>query len=458
MLFKLKKLFNYLSGHFNRLLLVYAFKGVKNEADETKQRYIIYLNLIGIITFGVTIISAIIFFFCNEFLAAFAILISGIFFLVWPFYFNRNGLKLGSRVGLIVYTNAILVIAACLFSHNSSLDKYYLCVAVNCNFMYTQKEKKWLLFSLFITLSFFIIESTSLQSYLPAFDLINNFQRGDKIILVGLIVTVVLDVLAAVYINSLREQHLLSKQKLLEEAQRRVLIQNDDLKAFSIAASHSMQTPLHVSRYFLKQIMEKKYLQKTDADYKNYITIIGNGLSQIEQLVSGLFSYNRIINLENEVDTFDITKEANRIKKFITPRYPFSIVIVPNKGPQVLLNRMLFSVIIQNLIDNALRYNQSAVPEVELEFTVKNGELEILVKDNGIGIPEIYFDSIFIPFKRIQPNADLTVGNGLGLAGARRAAERMGGSLICLASSKNGTVFKLSIPIVAKHESEDLAL
>lgn len=453
MLFKFKKLFNNLSGHFNRLLLLYAFKGLKNEADETKQRYIIYLNLLGLITLVINLITSIIFFFIGEFLASLSIFIGGIVFAFWPFYFNRNGLKLISRLGLVLSSNAMLMIAACMFSHHSALDKYYLSLAVNCNFMYTQKEKKWLFFCLSITLIFFIVESTPLENYLPSLNLITNFERGDRIILSGLILTIVLDVLAAVYINSLREQHLLEKQKLLEDAQRRVIIQNDDLKAFSIAASHSMQTPLHVSRFFLKQIYDKEIINTQDPEYKNYITIIGNGLSQIEQLVSGLFSYNRIINLENEVDTFNITKEVNRIKRFITPRYSSSIVIVPIIEQDVVLNKMLFSVIIQNLIDNGLKYNRSSIPSVELIIRINSVALEVLVADNGIGISEEYFDSIFVPFKRIQRDVTIQAGNGLGLAGSRRAAERMGGTLICLQSSGQGTVFKLNVPIININKS-----
>ncbi len=453
MLFKLKKSVTRFSGQLTRILLQYAYRGVKNEIDDSKHRYIIYLNLIGIITFCVTIISALIFICVNEFLAALAMLISGTLFLAWPFCLNRNGLQLSSRIGIVLYTNIIILIASCLFSHKSSLDEYYLCVAVNCNFMYTQKERKWLLFSLFITLAFFIVESTPFQYFLPSLNLIKDFQRGDKIILFGLILTVVLDVLAAVYINSLRERHLLEKQKLLEEAQRLVLVQNDDLKTFSIAASHSMQTPLNVSRYFLQRIDDNKFASTKDPEYKEYLAFVENGLSQIEQLVSGLFSYNKIINLENEVTAFDLTEESDKIKKNMLPRYPASKIRIPKIGQKLVLNKLLFNIIIHNLIDNGLKYNRSTTPEIQLEFNLNRSSVEILVKDNGIGIPKEHFDSIFVPFRRMQQEAMFGAGNGLGLAGAKRAAERMGGSLVCVESSQNGTVFQLNIPIVSSKET-----
>ena len=114
---------------------------------------------------------------------------------------------------------------------------------------------------------------------------------------------------------------------------------------------------------------------------------------------------------------------------------------------------MLFSTIIQNLIDNGLKYNRSEVPTVKIKFIISNGWAEILVMDNGIGIPQEYFNSIFTPFKRIQQDSKLRVGNGLGLAGAKRAAERMGGNLICLESCGNGTVFKLIIPLMGGNEN-----
>lgn len=452
-LFKLKNIANHFTYQFNRIILYYAFKGVDNELDDSKQRYIIYLNLIAIVTLLVNIISTIVFLCVNEFLAALAMWVGGFGILIWPFYLNRNGLTLASRIGYILYTNIVIIIVSCIFSHQSVLENYFLCITVNSNFIYTSKERKWLLLSIFFSLLCFIIESTSLQNLLPNLNLINNFEQGDKIILFGVIMTVVLDVLAAVYINSLRERSLLEKQKQLEEAQKLVLVQNDDLKTFSIAASHSMQTPLHISSFCLKKIKENESANLSDTEYEKYLSLIDTGLSQVEQLVSGLFSYNRIINLENEITPLDISKEVNRIQKSITPLYPNSIIITPFFEQKIMVNKMLFTIIIQNLIDNGLKYNCSDIPEVKLDFTFNKGWLDILVKDNGVGIPEVYIDRIFMPFTRIQSGAEFRAGNGLGLAGAKRAAERMGGNLMCLESNQHGTVFKLSIPVILKNQN-----
>jgi signal transduction histidine kinase len=106
---------------------------------------------------------------------------------------------------------------------------------------------------------------------------------------------------------------------------------------------------------------------------------------------------------------------------------------------------MLFTIVLQNLIDNGLKYNRSPIPTVSLGYYVKNKRCYLLVTDNGIGIKEEYFNQIFEPFKRVDASNHFK-GTGLGLSGARRAAERIGGSLLCLRSSDQGSVFQFSLP------------
>ncbi|GAB2816846.1 hypothetical protein GCM10027043_16870 [Ferruginibacter profundus] len=327
------------------------------------------------------------------------------------------------------------------------LDNFFLILAIDCNFVYSYQERKWLLMSIFLCLSFFIIETTSLQNHLPALNALKDIPATNIVLLISQILTILIDVMVYIYITRLREKNLLAKQQKIVEAQAKVQIQNDDLKTFSIAASHTMQTPLHVSAFFLEKI-ESELHNKVNGETKKNIELIKNGLQQIDQLVTGLFSYNRIINIENELTQFDITKEIDIVRRSITMRYSKAKILVTGSSIFIKANQLLFSTIIYNLIDNGIKYNLSPTPEVAITYEKTKSSVFIIVSDNGIGIPEKYFTTIFVPFKRIQNDSRFKTGNGLGLACAKRAAERMKGNLTCTESSHSGSVFKLEIPLL----------
>ncbi len=82
---------------------------------------------------------------------------------------------------------------------------------------------------------------------------------------------------------------------------------------------------------------------------------------------------------------------------------------------------------------------------MSIEYIIKDSVFSLIVKDNGIGINKIYFDKIFEPFKKLN-NQNLFIGTGLGLSGAKRAAEKIGGQLFCKDSSLNGSTFQLDLP------------
>jgi|GEM_PF-5532223 len=439
--FRIRKLFRKGVNTF----LALAYFGITNEHDESNQKYIIQINLISIATFIINSITALLFILFVDYSPGISFFLSAIMWLL-PIYINRSGLKLISRVLLVLCTLTALIIASCWYTHDTMLDSYFLIVAVNATFMYSPRERKWQMISVFLALSLFIVESTSLQKHLPAYNTLLPSAAINNILLSGEIMTILVDVVIYAYISHLRESTLLNKQKKLEEAQARVQIQNEDLETFSIAASHTMQTPLHVSFFFLEKI-ESNLPPNATEDMLSNIGLIKSGLLQIDQLVTGLFSYNRIINLDNELTEFCVNEEIDIIWKSMLLKYPVARIAMAEKNVYIKANRLLFSTIIYNLIDNGIKYNVSN-PVISIDFSRSQSNLIIFVKDNGIGISEKYFRTIFEPFKRLQADATHKSGNGLGLACAKRAAERMGGYLICEESNSSGSVFKLKIPIV----------
>jgi two-component system, CitB family, sensor kinase len=109
--------------------------------------------------------------------------------------------------------------------------------------------------------------------------------------------------------------------------------------------------------------------------------------------------------------------------------------------------------IVGNLMDNSLDAAQGRPNgRVELELRADVGALQITVRDNGPGIPPEVIDAVFQPGWTTKPS-DQPGGRGLGLALARQAAARLGGTISAHNCSDGGASFLVSLPVIAPAEA-----
>ena len=101
--------------------------------------------------------------------------------------------------------------------------------------------------------------------------------------------------------------------------------------------------------------------------------------------------------------------------------------------------------ILENLLDNALKYSPADSP-VEISLEVHGGEARVRVADHGVGVPADEQDRLFTPFYRTSRTSGMP-GTGLGLHISRELARRHRGRLWLDASSDAGSVFALALPL-----------
>ena len=116
--------------------------------------------------------------------------------------------------------------------------------------------------------------------------------------------------------------------------------------------------------------------------------------------------------------------------------------------PKVRVDIEKISLAIQNLLDNAIRYNTIG-GEIELALKKKDSEIEFSIRDTGIGIPKNQQQRIFTKFFR-APNALKleTEGSGLGLFIAKNIIEAHGGRIWFESEEGSGTTFYFTLPVV----------
>lgn len=99
---------------------------------------------------------------------------------------------------------------------------------------------------------------------------------------------------------------------------------------------------------------------------------------------------------------------------------------------------------ISNLLENAIQFSCSNKPFIKITTRKNDGNILIIVADNGQGIPPESRDRIFTMYYRANENSK---GNGLGLYVVKRAVEKLGGTVSFTSGVNEGSSFELVIPV-----------
>lgn len=231
---------------------------------------------------------------------------------------------------------------------------------------------------------------------------------------------------------------------------------------FVSMASHEFRTPLSsiqlsatlIDKYTPKQDTEniEKHTGKIKNAVGNLTTILNDFLS-LEKLEAGKVEVNptwfNIVSFSEE-----IVEEMQLISK------QDQHIIYEHQGvsAQVYLDINLLKNSIINLISNAVKYSGENTM-IQFNSILKDDELIIEIKDNGIGIPETDLHNLFEPFFRAH-NTGSIPGTGLGLNIVKRYASLMNGTVSCESAQNIGTTFLLKFPFTPNqnllHEKESI--
>ena len=117
------------------------------------------------------------------------------------------------------------------------------------------------------------------------------------------------------------------------------------------------------------------------------------------------------------------------------------------KLPEVKADPTLIRLVLQNLIDNSIKFTgKKNKAEIEISFDEKNKkEYEFYVKDNGAGFNMEYANKLFGVFQRLHSNEEFE-GTGIGLATVRRIIRRHSGKVWAKGSDNEGATFYFTLP------------
>ncbi|OIO00169.1 MAG: hypothetical protein AUJ51_10775 [Elusimicrobia bacterium CG1_02_56_21] len=242
-------------------------------------------------------------------------------------------------------------------------------------------------------------------------------------------------------------QHKESEARLAQYL-KEVETVNNELDAFAHTVSHDLKEPLRGIEMFSGMLLSD-YSRKLDPQADDYLNRVVKASGRMRRLIDDLLSYARIARVRNPyelVSTAELAKEAVAgLAVMIEERR--AEVKVSEKLPDIFCDPVKMGQFFQNLISNALKYNDSSVPQVEINAE-RFGEYywKFSFKDNGIGIPRQYYEEIFKIFKRLHARQEYSGGTGAGLAIAKKIIEEHGGKLWVESEKHKGSVFYALLP------------
>jgi signal transduction histidine kinase len=120
-------------------------------------------------------------------------------------------------------------------------------------------------------------------------------------------------------------------------------------------------------------------------------------------------------------------------------------VVMPDEPVKIVSDDRKIRQILTNLLSNAVKFTEQGT--IALELSEVDREVQIIVEDTGIGIPQEYLERIFDPFWQVEPASTRRFGGtGLGLGVARKLARLLDGKLHVTSTVGQGSRFVLMLP------------
>jgi PAS domain S-box-containing protein len=250
----------------------------------------------------------------------------------------------------------------------------------------------------------------------------------------------------------------ITAQKSVEHNLRhmvRVLNQsNDDLAKFAHMCAHDLCEPLRTITNYI-QIISKELKLTGDSNTRKYFSFVIESTKYMKDLIHGILRNSE--SKEEKVLKIRRIDVSELVRKLLLALGSMirskKAVIEVGSMPVIYGDAVLITEVFQNLISNALKYNDKPIPQIHIQAKEEEGAWCFSVQDNGIGIEEEALEKIFKESIRLNPKS-LYQGSGLGLYQCSKIIKAHGGMIWARSSLGKGSTFFFTLPKAQKAQKK----
>ncbi len=244
------------------------------------------------------------------------------------------------------------------------------------------------------------------------------------------------------------EEGLRSAKNLAEQANRAK-------SAFLANMSHELRTPLNAIIGYSEMLLEE--IVDTNSDYRSDVNKIHTSGKYLLSLINDVLDLSKIEagRMEAFIEPFDLRPMIDEVVSTVAPlarKRSNRISATVSESLFIRSDQSKLRQVLLNLLSNACKFteNGSISITVDMKSDLTLEQLEIRVRDTGIGIAHSNVESVFEPF--VQADSSITRksgGTGLGLAISRRFCRLLGGDLLLESTIGKGSTFTVCLPLAS---------
>jgi two-component system phosphate regulon sensor histidine kinase PhoR len=299
--------------------------------------------------------------------------------------------------------------------------------------------------SLALYIYWYIEVSTGLKTIVTKFDLdtaqIFTPQTWVVILVLSILVGIILVGIFIIFIYS---------QKMVQLYR----MQHNFINNFT----HELKTPVTSLHLYLETFLKHELSRDDQMKYLNYMMHDVNRLSE---------NTNRILNLariesksyEGEFVTANLVDVVEQFYSHNAHLFHDCRISIHNPSGRSFparINPSLFEMLLMNLLTNAIKYNESPLPEVAITFLPHKQDVYICFEDNGIGIDKADIKKIFRKFYQVGRSDNMTAkGSGIGLYLVQNIARIHKGRVVARSEGVgHGSAFTVILPSIPDQKAE----
>jgi PAS domain S-box-containing protein len=235
--------------------------------------------------------------------------------------------------------------------------------------------------------------------------------------------------------------------------------------AFLATMSHEIRTPMNA----MIGLLEVLSLSVLDAEQKDSVALIRESSKSLLRLIDDILDFSKI-----EAGKLELHEEPTSLSAFVEHAAQifsgvasgkgilFSRSVDPRISSAVWVDRLRLRQIINNFLNNAIKFTDRGQVELAVEFVQREGERDVVriaVRDTGVGMGPMARERLFKPFVQGDPDIERRFGGtGLGLAISKRLADLLGATIDVQSAPQLGTLVTLTLSLRRATDAELLAV
>ncbi|MCI5082499.1 MAG: ATP-binding protein, partial [Saprospiraceae bacterium] len=219
---------------------------------------------------------------------------------------------------------------------------------------------------------------------------------------------------------------------------------NQELERFAYIASHDLKGPLRAINSFIN-LIDREIQPLQNKKLNKYLRFVSDGTLQMNTLIKEVLEFSTL-NKKKELENTNVNLNdtLEQITESLQIKYEQPIKIQFDQMPVLTGNPSLFFQLFFNLIENGLKYNKAALPQVWIKVFETTDYFEFQVKDNGIGIDPKHQQQVFEMFSRLHHQSAFQ-GTGIGLAICKKVVHLYHGTIRIESELEKGTTVFFTI-------------